>query len=188
MFGLTKTVPTLDIHMQAALQKQDAFEKWVVNDKVVKAALAIAQEQQAVYDQALMQYQTATSQQFAEAADPANPLPEPLPMPAPPPSVLDGTPLKWQPWYNAPIHLQEFLKWANDDHVRELMVKIPVVESILRMHMQEIIAAMPAPVEAPGAPAPGGAAVAMQNSNSNSAPAGNKAQPEHIAGKQSPAK
>jgi hypothetical protein len=187
LFGLTKMVPTLDIHMQAALQKQDSFEKWVTNEKVVAAALAIAQEQQAVYEQALQQYQTATSQQLAGSTDPSNPLPAPLPMPQAPPSPLDGTPLKWQPWFNPQIHLQEFLKWANDDHIRELMQKTPVVEGLLRMHMQEIIAAMPPPVSAP-IPAPGGAAVAMQNSNNNSAPAGNKAQPETPAGKQSPHK
>lgn len=180
LFGLTRMVPTLDIHMQAALQKQDAFEKWVKNQDVVKAAIAVAQEQQAVYEQALGTYQQATSQQLAGSTDPNIPLPAPLPMPNPPPSVLDGTPLKWQPWYNPQIHLQEFLKWANDDNVRELMVQNPMVEQFLRMHMQEIIAAMPMPTElAP--PTPQGAGMAMKNSNTNS-------QPAKVAGKESPAK
>lgn len=181
LFGLTRMVPTLDIHMQAALQKQDAFEKWVKNQAVVKAAVAVAQEQQAVYEQALGTYQQATSQQLAGSTDPAIPLPAPLPMPNPPPSVLEGTPLKWQPWYNPQIHLQEFLKWANDDNIRELMVQNPMVEQFLRMHMQEIIAAMPVPTELAPPPEQAGAARAMKNSNTNS-------QPAKVAGKESPAK
>lgn len=189
LFGLTKMVPTLDIHMQAALQKQDAFEKWVVNEKVVAAAIAIAQEQNALYEEALAKYRASTSQQLAGTTDPSSPLPAPLPMPMAPPSPLDGTPLKWQPWYNPQIHLQEFLKWANDDHIRDLMVQVPVVEGLIRLHMQEIIAAMPQPTEPVSPlPAPGGASMAMANSNANSAPVGNKPQPETPAGKQSPPK
>jgi len=181
LFGLVKMVPTLDIHMQAALQKQEAFEKWVSNKAVVTAAVAIAQEQQALYEQALQKYEQSTSQQLAGSTDPSNPLPAPLPMPNPPPSVLDGTPLKWQPWYAPQIHLQEFMKWANDDNIRDLMTKNPMVEQFLRMHMQEIIAAMPAPTEVAPPPPQQGGARAMQNSNTNSAPA-------KVPGKESPAK
>ena len=182
LFGLSKMVPTLDIHMQAALQKQDAFQKWVVNKAVVNAAVAIAQEQQVVYEDALSKWNQTTSQQLAGSTDPSSPLPAPLPMPPPPPSMLDGTPLKWQPWYNAQIHLQEFLKWANDDAIRQLMVQNPVVEQLLRMHMQEIVAAMPVQTElAPPPPTPQGAGMAMRNSNKNSAP-------QKVAGKETPAK
>lgn len=193
LFGLTKMIPTLDIHMQAALQKQDSFEKWVVNKKVVAAAVAIAQHQQAVYEEQLATWtQRSTSQQLAGTTDPTLQTPAPLPMPPPPPSPLDGTPLRWQPWYSAQIHLQEFLKWANDDHIRELMTQSPEVENFLRMHMQEIMQAMPLPTE-PQVPGQGvvgasGAAQAMTNSNKNSAPVGNTQQPQMPAGKQSPAK
>lgn len=189
LFGLTKMVPTLDIHMQAALQKQDAFEKWVMNLAVVKAAVAIAGEQQAVYEDALQKWDATTSQQLAGSTDPTNPLPAPLPMPPPPPSPLDGTPLKWQPWYSAQIHLQEFLKWANDDHIRELMVTNAAVEGFLRMHMQEIIAAMPQPTEPPPAPAQG-AGMAMANANQNAGQGGSKttSQVAPTAGKQTPPK
>ncbi len=192
LFGLTKMVPTLDIHMQTALQKQDAFEKWVINKKAVAQAVMLAQQQQQLYQQQLTVHQQATSQQLAGSTDPKNPLPAPLPLPPPPPSPLDGTPLRWQPWYNAQIHLQEFLKWANDDHIRELMTTNPAVENFLRMHMQEILAAMPQPVAPPlpGAAAAGagaaGAGMALGNSNRNSAPAGNTAQPQMPAGKPTP--
>jgi hypothetical protein len=180
LFGLTKMVPTLDIHMQSALQKQSAFEKWVTNKAVVNAAVAIAQEQQALYEQALQQaQQRLTSQQLAGTTDPSSPLPAPLPLPPPPPSPLDGTPLKWQPWYSPQIHLQEFLKWANGDKVRDLMTQNPAVEQFLRMHMQEILQAMPAPTEATPAPVPQGGGMAMKNSNTNSAPLA-------VPGKQSP--
>ncbi len=187
LFGLSKMSPSLDIHMNAALQKQDAFEKWVINTAVVKAAIAIAQEQEAIYQAQLAHWNTSTAQQMAGSTDPSNPLPAPLPMPPPPPSMLDGTPLKWQPWYEAQIHLQEFLKWANGDKIRDLLVQNPAVEGLLRQHMQEIVQAMPAPPAPPapaggGAPAPQGSGMAMKNSNQNSAPM------EHVAGKQSPPK
>ncbi len=204
LFGLSKMVPTLDIHMQAALQKQEAFETWVANKAVVNAAIAVAQEQTAIYQAQLSNWNTMTSQQLAGSTDPANPLPAPLPMPPPPPSLLDGTPLKWQPWLNAQIHLQEFLKWANDDHIRDLMATNPAVEQLLRMHMQEIIAAMSPPTEpvgagglAPAGNAGGGsvggaagAGMAMANSNQNAGQGGSKATPQvaPVAGKQTPPK
>ncbi len=187
LFGLTRMVPTLDIHMQAALRKQDAFQTWVANKAAVNAAVAIANEQQVQYQQQLEQWHATTSQQLAGSTDPTSPLPAPLPMPAPPPSILDGTPLKWQPWYNPQIHLQEFLKWANDDQILELMATNPVVEQLLRLHMSEMVAAMPQQTEVAAPPAAiptaQGAGMAMANSNHNSKP-----RPEKVPGQEQPVK
>jgi len=173
LFGLTKMVPSLDIHTQAALQKQEAFEEWVANKQAVEQAMMTAQQQQLGYENQLATHESAIPK---APGDPTEAQPHAQPMPQPPPSILAGTPLKWLPWYNPQIHMQEFLKWANDDHIRELLKTNPVVEQFLMLHMQEIAMAMPQPVD-PNAPAePGGSGVGMQNSNQNSAPVGNQPQ------------
>ncbi len=168
LMGLTRMVPTLDIHVQAALQKQQAFEQWVQDPQAVEAFVMQAQEAQAAYEATVMQAQ----QQAATAPDaPLTPL-------APPLSQLKGSPLQWRPWYNASIHLQEFLKWANDDHIRELLATTPISEKLLEVHLMEIQAAIPPPpMPGGGAPPAAGSARGMANSNQNSGPAGNTAQP-----------
>jgi hypothetical protein len=183
LFGLTRMVPTLDIHVQAALQKQQAFEEWVANPQAIQSFVMGVQQQEQQYQQQLAGFQQAqaqSSQQLVAAQDPNAPMPPPLQAPPTPPSMLENTPLKWYPWYSPIIHLQEFLKWANDDHIRELIVAQPIVAKLLEIHMQEITAAMPQ--MGPGGPPPGGAGQGMQNSNANSAPAGNKAQKPLVAG------
>lgn len=183
LFGLTRMVPTLDIHVQAALQKQQAFEDWIADPQNVQAFVAQAKQEQAFYTQEVQAYdaaRTAVSQQMpGAAADPTRPLP-PVPQPPPaPPAMLAGTPLEWFPWYNASIHMQEFLKWANDDHIRELSKTVPITVEMLKLHMQEIQAALAPPPGMLPAPPPSaqGAGRAMANSNKNSAPVGNTRQP-----------
>lgn len=119
LFGLTKLAPTLDIHVQAALQKQDAFEEWAVNKANIQQAVTLT-------EQDVMQYQQA----LAASADPS--------MAGEPPSMLNHTPLQWLPWYSAPIHKQEFLKWANGDSIREMLVKNPGLKQLLATHLGEI--------------------------------------------------
>jgi hypothetical protein len=164
LFGLTKMIPTLDIHIQAALSKQQAFEEWI-GDPMAQQQSAMQAEQEA------MAYQ----QQAAQA--PIDPM-SGQPMAGPAPSPLNSTPLKWLPWYNPIIHRQEFMKWANSDRMRELMKQMPQAEGLLTAHLSEIdmanqqtmLASMPPPEAGPS----GGA---MSNSNANSAPAGNQPQP-----------
>ncbi len=179
LFGLTRMVPTLDIHVQAALQKQQSFEEWVVVPQNVQQYAVIAQQRVTAYQQAALQVQQMLQ---VAATNPSAPLPPPMP---PPPDPLEGSPLEWLPWYNPFIHRQEFLKWANDDTIRELMAKVPAVKKFLQMHLAAIesaIAALnPPPEMAPiqtkdmgqagpgGAPAaaPSGAGAAMHNANQN---------------------
>ncbi len=171
LFGLTRMVPTLDIHVQAALQKQQAFEQWVQNDQAVQQLVMTAQTAQQDYQ---AQVEGAQQQAFLDPMAPVAPL-------APPPSMLVDSPLEWLDWYNAQIHLQEFLKWANDDHIRELIADKSIVKQLLKLHLQEIQMALPPPPVAPGQQPPqaAGAARAMKNSNANS-------KPEQVPGKQSP--
>lgn len=60
----------------------------------------------------------------------------------PPPSLSKGTPLQWKPWFDANVHKQEFLKWANGDTMQELLGIHPELEPILEAHLQEIDAAL----------------------------------------------
>ena len=182
LFGLTRMVPSLDIHIQAALQKQEAFEQWVKDPQAMQAFALNAQQQQAEYEQAVSLYaeNQQSASQDALSSDPSQPLAPAIEPPPPAPPILEGTPLEWLPWYNVSIHMQEFIKWANDDHVRELIKTQPAVKKLLELHMADMSAAMAPPMgmTEEGAPAPAqGSGRAMSNSNANSAPAGNTKQP-----------
>ena len=180
-FGQTRLVPSLDIHVQRALAKQEAFENWATDE--------VAQQQSMVAgQQAMMQYQT----DLANTPEPVAPAPQvdpktgqPLPAdPAQeqqamdaalpkPPSVAQFTPLAWKPWYNAQVHLGEFIKWVNGDSIQELLTENPGLEPILIAHMQEMeqavaMKAMQDALNAGGAPTgtpPQGGGMAMKNSN-----------------------
>lgn len=133
--GLSDLVPSLDMHVQTALQMQDAFERWAEN-----------------------------------------------PMGPPPLAV--------KPWHNPMIHYGERIKWLNTDEMKELLLRVPQLEPLITLHLQELqmMAAPPPQVDAngnpiqgaapggPGAPPPGGPTPpkpgrgggrAMQNANTN---------------------
>ena len=76
------------------------------------------------------------------------PVPPP-PQPPPPPDALAFTPLKWLKWYNAPIHLREFLKWANADTIRQLITDNPALVQVLEQHLLAIRQNMPPPPPQP---------------------------------------
>lgn len=174
LFGLTRMIPTLDIHIQAALQKQQAFEEWLGDPQAQEQSMMLAEQQLGQYQQDM-----AAAPPPPEEVDPATGAVVPPQVP-PPPSQLATTPLKWLPWYNPIIHRSEFMKWANSDRMREMLKTTPVAEQLLTTHLQEMdmmnmqaqMAAMP-----PTAGAPGGAGAALSNSNQNSAPGGNSPQP-----------
>src|SRR5206468_37960 len=65
LFGLTKMVPTLDIHVQSALQKQQAFETWVVDPQMVQQWLLQEQKIQQDYELAVSQATLAQAQSMA---------------------------------------------------------------------------------------------------------------------------
>ena len=153
LMGLTRMVPTLDIHVQAALQKQQSFEEWVMNPENIAAFAMQANQQMEVYQQEL-----------AGATDPMAPMPQA-------PALLVGTPLEWFPWYEPIIHRQELMKWANGDRMRELFTAKPEARQLVAMHLQEIEGALAQIAMAQAAAEqgqPGGAGGAMANSNRES--------------------
>lgn len=149
LFGLTSMIPSLDIAVQSALQKQQAFEDWIADQK---AQLAFAQQFEAQtqkFEADVTVMQTKYAQETAQSkGDPTAPIPQ---MQAPqPPNPLELTPLRWMPWWSAPRHMSEFLKWSNDDHVRALIAQNPLVFQLLSEHLQEITKNMPqAPADIP---------------------------------------
>lgn len=115
-FGLTDLVPSLDIHVQSALQIQDAFERWV------------------------------------EAPE------------GEPPLVV-------KPWHNPQIHWQERIKWLNGDKMREILARVPQIEPLIALHLQELQMMMaPPPLEGEEGEEskPQGGSRSMANSNANS--------------------
>jgi hypothetical protein len=172
-FGLTRMIPSLDIQVQSALQKQNAFQDFIADPQKIQLMTQVLQ----IHEQMVMaqQQQLALGQQeMAATGQPAQP-PQPLP------SALMGTPFEWLNWYNPVIHRQEFLKWANSDRVRD-MLKQPqtgqMAKALMTMHLQEMDAklaeiqmqqAMAAGGGQPPAPPnQQGAGRAMRNSNQNS--------------------
>lgn len=135
-FGCANLSPSLDVHVQAAHQKQEAFEAWIGDEASVQTW---AQQQMAAQNQHLQQQQMQQQQQ-ADVMATADPMQPPPAMPAiePPPSPLVGSPLEWRGWYDANIHRQEFLKWANGDRIRELIQTKPAVVGLLEAHLMEM--------------------------------------------------
>lgn len=176
MFGGTKLAPTLNIHMQRALGKQQAFEVWAT-DKAAQQQ-SVMQSQQALQQYEMQLMAARAPVQSPIGADPAAQEPAPVDPAAelpPPPSPTQFTPLAWKPWYHAGIHKQEFMKWANSDRVIEMVKQNPALEPLLIAHYQEIetaqamqMALLAPQGQAPGAQGSKGSAQAMQNSNSES--------------------
>ncbi len=165
-FGLTKMVPSLDIQVQGALQKQNAFQDWIADPQNVQLAF----QQITMYQQALMQQQVqlqAGQQEMQATGQPAMP-------PPPPPSPLIGTPFEWLGWYNPIVHRQQFLIWANSDRIRDLLKQPQVggiVKALMTLHLQEMdqqLAAAQAAMMPQGPPNQQGGGRAMRNSNQNS--------------------
>lgn len=184
-FGCTYLSPSLDVHVQAAHQKQEAFEKWVTDQAALKQwadeQLAAQAQFQQQADAAQVEY--VVQSETAEASGNVAPPPQ---MPEPP-SPLAGSPLEWRGWYNPNIHKQEFLKWANGDRIRELILQKKEIVGLLEAHLMEMdiklmeqasgmvggvmlgdSAAQAAPTQQPTKAKKGGNGSAMGNSNTES--------------------
>jgi hypothetical protein len=151
-FGQSSLAPSLDIHMQAALRKQQAFEEWAGNPEAQQQSMLQAQQDYAEYQGELQQVQ-----------DPAMPLPQF--------DVNKRTPLAWKPWYRADIHMQEFMKWMNSDKMIQLLQENPALEQLCVAHQQamQLALAPPMPAGPSGDDKEGaGAAQSMKNSNAES--------------------
>ena len=165
LFGLTKMVPTLDIHVQSALQKQQAFEQWVQDPAMVQQFVLGAQQAQMQHQEQLEAVSAAPVSE--DPMQPAPPLPEA-------PSILVGSPLELDPWFDPTIHKQELVKWANGDRMREIFQTAPIAKKLVAAHLAELDMLLQQQQLAQQAAAAGperrmgGASKAMGNSNSNS--------------------
>lgn len=177
MFGGTKLAPTMNVHRQRALAKQQEFEVWATDKAAQQQSVMLGQQALQSYEQQLLDARAPV--QPPVSADPNAAPPEQQVDPAAelpkPPSPNQFTPLAWKPWYHAGIHKQEFMKWANSDKVIELVKQNPALEQLLLAHYQEIgmalameMAAMAPQGQAPGAQGSKGSAQSMKNSNSES--------------------
>lgn len=153
LMGLTRLVPAVDIDVQSALQKQQAFEDWAGNKDAVAQSLQQAQQAMIAYQQQTAQAIQSWQKQVAALPPPpaqvpggtpiaAQPVP-PAPQAGPAPSVTQFTPLVWRSWYNSVIHRREFLKWANGDIVRTLITEQPPLAALLDQHLTEITSNLP---------------------------------------------
>lgn len=171
-FGLTNFIPSLDVQVQGALQKQSAFQDWVAQPQNVQAFAGVLQAYQGAL-QAQQQELAAGQDMMAQTGEPQM-APQPIPLP------LANTPFEWLPWYDVTIHKQEFLKWANSDRIRQLLKDPkagPIVKVMMTMHLQQMdeqiqaaAAAMAMAQPQGGAPPRNqeGAGRAVRNSNQNS--------------------
>ena len=152
IFGQTDLMPSLDVHVQAALREQDEFEQWA---QTVQFAPP----------------QPIAGPTGALVVDPATGMPAmspPTPT-VPPPGVR-------KIWHNDAVHASEHMKWLNGDTMLELLKQKADLEPYATMFLQQHTDAMAqaaaaqAAAEAgvqPGAEA-GGGANAMSSSNGES--------------------
>jgi hypothetical protein len=55
------------------------------------------------------------------------------------PSLLDPMyPFKFKPWYDAPIHRLELIKWAIDDHTIDLLAAFPEGDGFIAMYLARL--------------------------------------------------
>lgn len=147
LMGLTRMSPGIDIDVQSALQKQDAFEKWAADPKAMQQTFAQTQQAFSAFEQQAAQQAQLRVEQI-KMLPPNAPIPPPQPPPQPP-SLLTYTPLVWRPWYNVIIHRREFLKWANSDNIRNLIEQNSQLSQLLVLHLQEMSQNMPKPQPEP---------------------------------------
>jgi hypothetical protein len=185
-FGGTRFTPSLDVQMQAALRKQQAFEAWALDPQAQMASQQQGQQALMEYESKLVEARPPVEQPPVTGPDgqqTPQPQQDPAAMLPPPPTPNQFTPLKWLKWYKPEIHMQEFMKWANSDKMVELMKTNPAIEKLLEAHYMEIEGALmmqqAMAVQATAAVRPGaeglpnaqggkGSAKSMENSNTQS--------------------
>jgi hypothetical protein len=115
-FGQTELIPSIDKQHQRALQNQDLFEKW-----------------------ARQQGQRLITFIPQPPPEPVPGQPPPPPAAPPPDPTSDPTyPLKVRPWYDAPIHRIELLKWAVSDAMSELFSELPPAEYFVGKYLKDL--------------------------------------------------
>ncbi len=177
LFGRTDLAPGMDRHMQTALRLQQEFEEWAQSPDAQMASMQQAKQGMLEYEAKITALPAPEPGPIDPATGVAGPSAEP-PLP-PPPSIAEFTPLAWKKWYDPRIHRQEFVKWANGDTALVLLKQNPALEQIVTAHLMDIdgalaeLAQAQAMAQVAGSAQvsvgkPGGASMAMQNSNKES--------------------
>jgi hypothetical protein len=152
-FGQTDLIPSLDVHVQAALQEQDEFEQWA-------ASVQFEEPQPLMGPTGAFVVDPATGQPMVGPPQPT----------VPPPGTR-------KIWHNDQVHVSEHTKWLNGDNMRELMKANPAIEPYATMMLQQhqdamaqaaMQQAMAEQQAAGGAKEAGGGANAMSSSNGES--------------------
>jgi hypothetical protein len=145
-FGLVDLVPSLNIHVQSALQMQDDFEKWMLTPEASQPAI------------------DPMTGQPAMQVDPMTGMATP---------ALPQSPLMVRPWLKPDVHFNERVKWLNTDKMRDAMAENPMIEQIIMAHLNELqMALMPPPQVGPDGQPVADGGLAMANSNQNSGSTG----------------
>jgi len=111
--GQTDLIPALDKQHQCALQNQDAFVKWIRGANVAK---------------------------YLPPPPPPVVPGQPPPPAAPPldPETDRTYPFKLRPWYDAPIHRVELVKWAVSDLMIEMFSTTPEAEYFVGRYLAQL--------------------------------------------------
>lgn len=166
IFGQTDLWPGLDYDVKSALQEQDAFEQWALQQDLAPQPIA--------------------GPAGAMVVDPntGQPAMQPGAPTAPPPGTIEI-------WHNHDVHAAEHRKWANGDTMQQMMLAKPELKPyvtwMIQQHDQMLQAQAMAAAAAQAGPAGGqgkdgkgvGGGRAMANSaaesgNPNDVPSGHK--------------
>lgn len=120
--GLNELMPTLDFHVKAALQEQDAFEQWAQNPN--NLAAYVGQMQQ--FLMSLQSFATTTQEMTVAGQEQTQAVPE----------MPELTPFQAKEYHDGRIHIAEHIKWANSDSARTLFKKAPQLEIAFIRHLE----------------------------------------------------
>lgn len=125
-FGQTNLMPGLDVHVKAARQEQDEFEKWAKSVQIVPPRPMLDAAGEPMIDPATMD-------------------PNVMPQPAmTPPTPTIPFPCVRKIWHNDPVHESEHTKWLNSDRIRMLLKQRPELEPFATQMLAEHQMAMQA--------------------------------------------
>lgn len=120
--GLNELMPTLDFHVKAALQEQDAFEQWAANPSNAEQFLMGLSQ----YMQQLTMYTQTVNADTVAGQTSTQSMPE----------MPELTPFQAKEYHDGRIHIAEHTKWANSDSARQIFKQFPQLEIAFIRHLE----------------------------------------------------
>ncbi len=120
--GLNELMPSLDFHVKAALQEQDAFERWAADPRNIMQF----GQQMDLFARSLHQFTMQTNAMSVQNQVNTKPVPE----------MPEFTPFQAKEYHDGRIHIAEHIKWANSDTARQLFGKFPQFEISFIRHLE----------------------------------------------------